>query len=205
MKVFSTLERQVLYEFLEKDFRLSQVEFEYILKFVKKKEYKKGDYILNHRDLDFNACFLMKGMVHHYVVFEGETMTVDLSLPGMNFKNYFTSVDNNKSEYMHRALTDLLLLYIEKRDLYGLLMSSKIFSCIHAKMHEHFNLEREKRAFILQNKSAFRKFELFISTMTNAEMLIKEVPQKLIASLLGLTPETYSRVKKTYFKANSIS
>ena len=205
MKVFSPLERQILYENFEKECKLSQSEFEFILSFVKKKEYRKGDYISNHLDLDFNASFLMNGMVHHYVIFEGDSMTVDISLSGINFKNYFTSVDDSKSQYLHRAMTDLLLLYIDKKDLCHLLMNSKIFSCLHAKMHEQFNLEREKRAFILQNKSAFRKFELFVSTMSIADRLIKEVPQKMIASLLGLTPETYSRVKKTYFKAHSIS
>jgi hypothetical protein len=61
-------------------------------------------------------------------------------------------------------------------------------------------LEREKRSLVLQYKNAYKKFELFLLSIAKSEDFLKEVPQKLIANYLSLTPETYSRVKKKYLK-----
>jgi DNA-directed RNA polymerase specialized sigma subunit len=52
----------------------------------------------------------------------------------------------------------------------------------------------------LQHKDAGKKYELFLKTIEKSKIFIEEIPQKLIANYLGMSPETYSRVKKEYLK-----
>jgi hypothetical protein len=53
---------------------------------------------------------------------------------------------------------------------------------------------------MLQNKNAFKRFELFINTNENTKKYLEEAPQRIIAEYLNLTPEIFSRVKKDFFR-----
>ena len=50
----------------------------------------------------------------------------------------------------------------------------------------------QKRVIMLMSFSAIERYEHFIATYPN---IIKRVPQKMIASYLGITPEALSKVK----------
>ena len=51
---------------------------------------------------------------------------------------------------------------------------------------------------MLQNKNAYNRFDIFMKTNENAKRYLEEVPQRIIAEYLSLTPETLSRVKKEF-------
>ncbi|MBC8753398.1 Crp/Fnr family transcriptional regulator [Kordia sp. YSTF-M3] len=51
----------------------------------------------------------------------------------------------------------------------------------------------QKRIIMLMSYSAMERFEHFIETYPN---ILKRVPQKMIASYLGITPEALSTIKK---------
>jgi len=51
------------------------------------------------------------------------------------------------------------------------------------------------------SSSAIERYENFIETYPN---ITQRVPQKMIASFLGVTPETLSAAKKDWYKKNKI-
>ncbi len=55
----------------------------------------------------------------------------------------------------------------------------------------------QKRVIMLMSSSAIDRYEHFIETYSE---IIQRVPQKMIASYLGVTPETLSAVKKDWYK-----
>lgn len=50
----------------------------------------------------------------------------------------------------------------------------------------------QKRIIMLMSASAFERYEHFVETYPN---IIQRVPQKMIASYLGITPEALSKIK----------
>jgi CRP-like cAMP-binding protein len=97
-------------------------------------------------------------------------------------------------------MTDVEVLYFKKQDIEKLLLKSQPFCYIYTKLFEQVHLEREKRSLLLQHKDVFKKYELFLKTIEKSKVFIEEIPQKLIANYLSMTPESYSRVKKEYLK-----
>lgn len=56
----------------------------------------------------------------------------------------------------------------------------------------------QKRVIMLISAPALERYEYFIETYPN---IVQRVPQKMIASYLGITPEALSRVRKERTKA----
>ena len=198
-KAFSK-EENILYSFLNTVYPLTELEFKPIAEILKKKKYKKGEIILNIGQVETKTSLLIKGFVHQYVIIEGELFTIDFSLSGMGFNNFTSYIENSPSNQIQQAITDVEVLYFKKKDIEKLLLESQPFCYIYTKLFEQVHLEREKRSLILQHKDAGKKYELFLKTIEKSKIFIEEIPQKLIANYLGMSPETYSRVKKEYLK-----
>ncbi|QBN17340.1 Crp/Fnr family transcriptional regulator [Flavobacterium nackdongense] len=56
----------------------------------------------------------------------------------------------------------------------------------------------QKRVIMLMSASAIERYEHFVKIYPN---IVQRVPQKMIASYLGITPEALSRVRKEQTKA----
>lgn len=193
-------EEEMLYSFFEQVYPLTKDDFKNIIKYIKKEEFKKGDFILKMDQIENKTCFILKGVVHQFVIIDDENFTIDISLPGMSFNNFTSFVEETPSNQIQEVISDSEILYLEKKDSEKLLIESPSFCYIYSKLYEQVHLEREKRSLILQHKNAEKRFELFLETIQKSNRFLNEVSQKLIASYLNLTPETYSRVKKSYYK-----
>lgn len=198
---FST-EENILFDFFNQVHPITALEFKPIAEVLKKKNYKKGEFILNIGQVETKTSFLLKGFVHQYVIIEGELFTIDFSLSGMGFNNFTSYMENSPSNQIQKAVTDVEILYLEKKDVERLLLESQPFCYSYTKLFEQVHLEREKRSLLLQHKDAYKKYELFLRTIEKSKVFLEEIPQKLIANYLSMSPETYSRVKREYLKNN---
>lgn len=193
-------EKDILYNFFNQVRPLTKKEFEPIANICKKKVYKKNELILDIGQIETKTSLVLKGAVHQYVIVDGNLCTIDFSLAGMSYNSFTSYVENTPSNQIQEALTDVEIIFIEKYDAERLLLENHYFCYIYTKLYEQVHLEREKRSLLLQHKNAYKKFELFLHTIAKSEDFLKEIPQKLIANYLSITPETYSRVKKKYLK-----
>lgn len=193
-------EKELLFNFFNQVHPLTKIEFESIVHVFKKKSFKKSELILSAGQIETKTSLVLKGVVHQYVIVDGNLCTIDFSLSGMSYNSFTSYVENSPSNQIQEALTDVEIIFIEKSDAEKLLITNHYFCYIYTKLYEQVHLEREKRSLLLQHKNAYKKFELFLNTITKSENFLSEIPQKLIANYLSITPETYSRVKKKYFK-----
>ncbi|OQD41909.1 Crp/Fnr family transcriptional regulator [Croceivirga radicis] len=200
MRDFFSAEETILFNFFNQVYPLSENDFRPLAKAIKKKKLKKGENLLNIGQIETKTSFVLKGFIHQYVTIEGELFTIDFALEGMSFNNFTSYMENSPSNQVQEALTDTEILYFEKEDIEHLLLQSHPFSYSYTKLFEQVHLEREKRSLLLQHKNAYKKYELFLTTIPKAKIFLEQVPQKLIANYLGITAETYSRVKKEYLK-----
>ncbi|MBT9190337.1 Crp/Fnr family transcriptional regulator [Zobellia russellii] len=200
MKEHFSVEENILFDFFNQVYPLTEKDFEPLAKVIRKKKIKKGEFLLDIGQVETKTSLVLKGFIHQYTIIEDNLFTIDFSLAGMSFNNFTSYMENSPSDQVQEALTDSEIIYFEKEDIDKLLLESHPFSIIYTKLFEQVHLEREKRSLILQHKNAYKKYELFLNTISKSKRFLEEVPQKLIANYLGMTAETYSRVKKTYLK-----
>ncbi|PXY43855.1 Crp/Fnr family transcriptional regulator [Flavobacterium hydrophilum] len=193
-------EKEILFNFFNQVHSISSKNFEPIANICKKRTYKKNEIILDFGQIETKTSLVLKGVVHQYVIVDDNLCTIDFSLAGMSYNCFTSYVENTPSNQIQEALTDVEIIFIEKSDAERLLLENHDFCYIYTKLYEQVHLEREKRSLVLQHKNAYKKFELFLLSIAKSEDFLKEVPQKLIANYLSITPETYSRVKKKYLK-----
>lgn len=130
----------------------------------------------------------------------GEGLQHTVSIGQRVFNSYSSYYLGTPSDEIHEALTDIELLYMEKPDVENLLKQDHTFCYIYAKPSEYILLIREQRAKLLLYKRASKRFELFVEHHNNYMNIENEIPQKLIANYLGISPETYCRMKGQYLK-----
>ncbi|MBN1768379.1 MAG: Crp/Fnr family transcriptional regulator [Prolixibacteraceae bacterium] len=167
---------------------------------LKKASYKKDDTIIDLGQTDTRVNLVKTGIVHLYTFIDGEVFTINISLPGMLFNSLDSYIYNRPSTDIQKAITDVETIYLEKSDVDKLLKNNNAFSYIYAKLFEFQLSEREHRTLLLQYKSALKRFELFMNTISNSQRYLQEVPQNLLAQYLGLASETFCRVKAQYLK-----
>jgi CRP-like cAMP-binding protein len=200
MKENFSVEEDKLFNFFNQVYPLTLEDFKDIVQVVKKKKLRKGDILLNIGQIETKTSLVLKGFIHQYVIIEDNLFTIDFSLAGMSFNNFTSYMENSPSNQIQEAMTDSEILYFEKEDIEKLLLQIHPFSYIYTKLFEQVHLEREKRSLLLQHKDASKKYELFLDTIIKSKIFLEQIPQKLIANYLGMSPETYSRVKKEYLK-----
>jgi len=198
LRSLNSTEQDVLFNLISSIYPISKLDFMQVVKSMRSRFYKKGELILNLNQTETKNNLVLKGIVHQYVVIDDDIFTIDITLSGMTLCSFTSYVEETVSLQIQEAITDVELIYIEKTESEKLFRQNLPFVYTYLKLLENVHLDREKRSLLLQHKSAQKRYELFVSSSPKSERLLAEVPYKLIASYLNLTPETFSRVRKVY-------
>ncbi len=200
MKEYSSRASQLLFNYFNSAAPVTEEMFTEILKHIKKKTYKKGDYILKEGEVEVKANIVVKGVVHQYIYDEGEPKTINLTPQGLSFNSLKSYIEEQPSVEIQEAITDVELIYLTKNDLDMLAHINGQFSYLMFKVYERILLDRENRTLMLQFKNPTKRFRLFHEIVERANFILKDTPDKYIASYLNMTPQQYSNEKKKMLK-----
>ena len=177
---------------------LSFEDLKLIFTLVKIKRVKVGDVILESGAIDYNVFIVFRGLLRTYVMrADGTEITVLLSSEGMAAASSRTIVKDELSTETIVALEDSMIMIVDTQKLEEL-------------------GRRHPRILLLQNKHMKRNFgdaverieyltvlsplERYLHLIEHHPELIKRVPQKYLASYMGITTESLSRVKSRISK-----
>lgn len=159
----------------------------------KPQQLKKGDYFLKTGQYSNNLSFIRTGMIRIYVVLEDKEVTQWISTPGYFVTDLSSLVFETPARWMMQALTDTELFTISRDDYRNIgqmipqwhelekLFIAKCFTILEDRIFTHLSMTAEERYHFFFEKNR----ELF-----------NQVPLQYIASMLGMTPETFSRIRK---------
>jgi len=159
------------------------------------KQVAKNDYLSKEGETGQYLYFVIEGVMRIFYLYDGEEICIGFSYDDTIICSYPSFISNHPSEYYIQALTDLKLVGINRKDFYEFMDTSS-------------NMERCWRMFTEEALLGKIKRETEMLTFTPEERyerlskrsphLFQLVPQKYIASYLGMKPETLSRVKRKH-------
>lgn len=175
---------------------ISETEFENIGSHFVYKKIRKKQYFLVQGEVCKYFCFIVKGaMRKYYVDDKGKECIVNLYIENWWAGDRESFVMLTPSIYNIDAWEDCEVLLITKEIMLKLVCESNAFKEMMLKMDEKNNIATQKRITSSISFCAEKRYEDFIM---NHPEFVKRFPQHIIASYLGVTKDTLSRIRKQF-------
>lgn len=165
---------------------------------LKIKTFKKGQVLLNVGDLKSETYFVNKGLLRYYSIDEkGKEHIIQFAPEDWMLSDRDTTIFNEKSSFYIEAIEETEVVII-KKDFFIEIQTivPEILELNILMLHNSIRF-MQKRINMLLSATAEQRYLDFIKLYSN---LTLRVPQWMIASYLGITPESLSRVRKDLAK-----
>ncbi|UWY28295.1 Crp/Fnr family transcriptional regulator [Flavobacterium sp. TR2] len=161
-----------------------------------RQEFPKKTTILQTGHVENYLSFIEKGILRYYVPSENKDLTFAFVFDGEFTSGYDSFITRLPASYIIEALSDTILWSISHNDLQDIYAKTKIGNTIGRLASEGLFLKKSKRELSLLNDSAEQRYRnLFIEK----PHLIQKIPQKYLASYIGITPQALSRIRKRIY------
>jgi CRP-like cAMP-binding protein len=177
---------------------LSDEEKKIFLSILQPKKLRKRQYLVQAGELCRYECFVSKGCLRQYYIDDsGQEHVIMFAIEDWWISDMYSLVTGNPSLTNVEAIEDSELLLIERGDFEKLLAEVPLFE-------RHFRIMLQ-RAFIAHQRRLIENMSLpadkrYCNFLDRFPQLEQRLPQKLIASYLGITPESLSRIRSQYQK-----
>lgn len=179
--------------YIQTYFGVNQDDLTKISSFFKPMSLSKGDYFLQTGRYSDRLGFVQSGILREFVFIEDKEVTKWISTKGNFVVDLASFLFQQPARWHIQALTDCELYVINNKEYQHIgkvvprwvelekLFIAKCFTVLEDRILQHLSMSAEERYHQLFN---FNK-ELF-----------NQVPLRYLASMLGMTPETLSRLRK---------
>ena len=165
---------------------------------IKERNLVKGEQILTDNSLKKEHVFVVSGCLRSfYKTEDGKEHTIQFAIKNWWISDYITLYTNNKSIVSIESLTHSKVLIIDNSKVEKFYKEFPQFEIIQRKNFEKRVATLQKRILNLLTLSAAEKYNQFIKDYTAFEKII---PNYQIASFLGITPQSLSRIRKERIK-----
>jgi CRP-like cAMP-binding protein len=184
----------LLFKKFDEKVQLTADEKELAKTFFLPKKLRKRQYLLQEGDVSKYVAFVEKGILRSYTVDEkGSEHIIQFAFEGWWIADQYSFLTGEPSQYNIDALEDCELLLLSKSA--EELLMERI-----PKMERFFRILLQNSLIATQRRlvsslshSAEEKYNELIQSCPT---IPQRVPQHMMASFLGITPETLSRIRK---------
>ncbi len=179
--------------FIEKFVKTSEEEWTAFQKKLRYKEFDSDEFFLKEGQVCKHAVFIEDGAFRFSKVNNGTELVTAFFFTGDFLSDYESFLTQSPSKYYVQALKKSNVYLISKKDLNELYSNYPTFERLGRLFAERLFLIMNKRldTFLYETPEA-RYAEL----VNRNSKLLQEVPQYMIASYLGVKPESLSRIRK---------
>jgi len=161
---------------------------------LKIKNIRKRQYLLQAGDVCRFENFVSKGLLRAYTIDDkGAEHIIMLALEDWWISDLFSFLSDTPSNMHIDALEDSEIISIEKPDLERLYNEIPKLERLMRILFQKAFVAQQQRILASISQSAEERYTSFVKKYPSLE---QRIPQTQIASYLGITPETLSRVRK---------
>lgn len=173
---------------------VSDQEFEMIQAAFKPKKLRKRQYLLQKGDVCKYLSFVCKGAMRQYSVDDkGVEHIVRFGIERWWMADYESFTTNTPCNYDIDTIEDTELLQISSEHLDKLKSKVPAVDAMISKMNQRSYVSHQKRIHSSISQTAEERFTDLMNTYPE---FLQRFPQNMIASYLGISPETLSRIRK---------
>ena len=179
---------------------LTKSDLSIISPFFKTKHYKKGEYFLEEGRFCKYVGFVNEGLFNFFYLDNGVQRTRGFFFPNSFISNYSCFLENNKSKTFIQAMEDCTVTILHKDDISFLYETlPKFYELSNSILQDlYLDVSKKYESFLIDSAQ-----DRYLELIKSRPMLIKKIPQYMIASYIGVTPEALSRIKKRILKNTS--
>ena len=181
-----------LLTYCSKYIQLTELDKDNIRSGFKSMKLKRKDFLLKEGQICDFVAFVNSGVIRHYHTKEGNEITCDITLMNAFITDFKSLVEGIPSNYNFHVLKDAELFVIRKKDLFQLYTENKNIESLGRIMAEQVALRTVDIAMSLASDKPEERVEKLILQRPE---LFQQVPQRYLATLLGISPESLSRIR----------
>lgn len=184
----------LLYAHIKKRINVSQKELDLCSQFFTQKKIKKRQFLLQEGDVCKHLAFVNSGCLRDYTVdHKGEEHVIQFAikdwwisdlnsfLSSLNSTHNIDAMEDSEVLTLEREARDKLLEIVPKMERFFRLLLESNYLATHRRIHYSLAASAEER---------------YLAFLKTYPALVEQVPQQDIASYLGITPQSLSRIRK---------
>jgi CRP-like cAMP-binding protein len=175
---------------------LSDQELDEVAGKFKSKIVKKNDCVLQQGEICKDLIFVQSGCLRLYYIAGGIDISVWFSFQHSSAIEIYSFISETPSDYFLQAIEDSEILYVPKSVLNELYQAHPKMQEMMRKFWEDVIINLINRFTALQRDPAEKRYRDLLSKPP----YIQKIPQKYLASFIGVTPTSLSRIRKQISK-----
>lgn len=181
-------------EYLQRNLSVSKEDVERLKPYLTEKKYEKGSYLLREGEVCEYIFYVNHGLVKMYAIDEyGKEHIIQFAPEAWFISDRASIYKKEKSKYFIEALEDSSIMLISEQFIAKALEISAEYRSHNEHLLQNHILQLQNRIHLLLCASLEQRY---LSFMELYPELILKVPQWMIASYLGVAPESLSRIRK---------
>jgi CRP-like cAMP-binding protein len=186
-----------LLQFLDSIYALSEPLRERLVQNLQTRDLAAGEHLLKQGWICDKICFIEKGLFRCYYLKDEEEVCSWFMKQGDVILSVFSFFDQVVSYEFIQALEDSTVMYITYKEYEYLKKNFLEFNVHRATLLEYYYKLAEQRIYSLRMQRAQERFRYLLE---NNQAIVECVPDKYLASYLGMSASTFSRTKKKFFR-----
>ncbi|HVO73411.1 MAG TPA: Crp/Fnr family transcriptional regulator [Ignavibacteriaceae bacterium] len=182
--------------FLTSYAEFSNEELEEIIYKFKSKSIKKNSFLLRQGDTCKDLVFVQKGCLRLYYLKNDIEVSVWFALQQSSAIEIYSFISGNPSNYFIQAIEESEVLYLPKTELNKLYQHQPKMHVMMRNFWEDAILTLLERFTALQTDSAEKRY----LDLLKKPAYMESIPQKYLASFIGITPTSLSRIRRQLTK-----
>lgn len=182
-----------LYDYIEKLHPLNKEVKEKIAESFIFKRVAKNEFLLREGEICKYNYFVLKGSLRLYKVDpKGEELIRYFAFENKFVSNLTSFISGHASDEYIQANEKTEALCIGRSDFYELVETNKALNRVYRNMLENAYITSQKRIYNFQGYTALERLQWLLQEYPG---ILSRLPSRMIASYLGITPFTLSRLK----------